>query len=621
MRAAALPYMRRLPVAQTLPNAIRLVKLRADYFEFAVYQPIHPNGIEWARMYFANRLNVGNSGAGRMVRATSAKMYAATAATLVDENYTAGTQAQAPTVTKIHSDATARVGTWTAAATTGSVTGVRYSTATADYVEYTITGVDRIALRTYQNNGVAGIFDVLITESAVEIPDANYVLVAKKVNLRVDTGYASPPLAKGLNPALTYVVRLTVSATNPVSGRCYDAGLFGYITDSTAIGPLGSVGFQSIGSPAVSTTRCLYPGTLIRYSVPQCTRVQFRYMTNTTAGIIHWRVLASNGTELSTGSIDAYNASTIDTKVTLADGLTKADYILEVTLGNTKNASSSNYRFYVVGSVAVDTTLPGVPATGIFDDLGAIPSESSPDSQAFQATGNCEYAIMARRTTDANGVNEDFITGTHGHEGAPTSIVFQLDGVTIDYAGAAAGTVWNGARLTWTYTTTAKFVSGENLATLAHSNAIDRTGWWYDITRTMLANATVKNEYVLMVQSPKEGATDGSYGGGCRDAYFWPSTDHIEALLDNETSFLTSLPATKVALPTSSGFALCELLNLGEIVTAMAGIGTVSASLLQDRADGITKCYTRTATFGGTGTTLPSGNVITARRRMRFGLM
>lgn len=622
--SSAFALVEELSAPSELLNAVRLVKLRADYLEFAIYQPIDPNGIDWARLYFSNRLNVGNSGAGRLVRATIAKLYSSTASTLITSNLITGTLNQSPTVTKIHSDATARVGTWTAAATTGPVSGVRYTTIIGDYVEYTVTGVDRIHLRGYQNNANGGTFDVNIKTGGVEIADANYCTVSKQVSARADSGWNYAPLAKNLTPASTYVVRLTLATNTPASSRGYDAGLLGFVLDSTALGALGTATEQSLGSPAVNSSRLMSPGTIVRYSMPDCTKVQLNYFKIASAGNLTATVRTTAGVEVDSITVDAYGATTTNTTVTVAEGLTKDDYILEVVSGNTKNASATDYRQYIIGGIAVDTTSPGDPATGIFDDMGAVATQASTEPITLQGSGNVEYAVLARRPADANGVNEDFITGTHGHESAPTGLVVQVSGTTIDYAGAAAGTVWNGTKVEWVYSTNALFVTSEPFATIEYDSRVDRGGYWNNITRTMTADAMIEHEYVLMVQTPSTvSASEGGYAGGAEHASVSPGTDTYVANQHNDSATAGTNPNTNlVVIYNDDMLVVGQVLNLPQIRNSFTGIDTsaTAVSQMQDRADGISKFYIRSYPMLAAGSLVPAGHTITARRAMRIGL-
>lgn len=621
MRASALRYMRRLPIAQTLPNAVRVVKVGASPHTFAVYIPISPDGVSWTKLYFTRQNNVGQTGVPRLVRASISSLWSNVSTPTIPENWSTGAQAQAPTTTVLGDAATDRAGTWTSPATYGGITGIRYSTATGDYVEYHVTGVDRVAMRSYMNASNSGVLDVLITEVGVGEIDASQYCT-RSVNTRgVNTGYVSPQLATALNPSASYVVRLTVSSANPSGGRCYDGGLFGYVTDSTAIGAMGPVYILNRMVPARPTTTSRLPGTVLRYSLPNCNKVQVHYSTGSNVGIFVARVRSTAGVELASMTIDGYGVGAVSKKVTVADGLPVSTYILEVESTNSKNAAAQDAWISIVSGVAVNTSLPGNPAVDEFEDYGtnitALPTNTS-----IQGTGNIEYAIRLRKPGNAPGVADDFITGLHGYEDGPFLTEFRMDGIAIDVAGASPGDAWNGSVLEWTFTTTGRFLDGGDVLSMEWSQRFDRTGWWYEIKRMMLADAMCRQEYVLMAMAPKTGSVEGVYrDASIIDCAFWPSSDGLHAVNNNNSIVPALLPATKICLSSTAAFSVSEVLNLPEICAAMNGIGSLPGAFLQDRNDGFTKCYTMSRLMAADGSLIPAGNEIVVKRRMRFGLV
>lgn len=620
-----------MPHPTLLPDAVRLVKQRTDYFEFAAYLPIGTNGIDWARLLILNRLNTGNTGAARLVRATLAKLNAAAVEAPNAANISTGTQGQAPDASVGTAGSAARTGTWTASATVGGVTDIRYSTAVGDYVEYTITGVTRIVLRHYGNSTVGGVAVMSVKTGGNEIADSFFrTRPGKLVDCRLAVGFLFSPIADGLDPAATYTVRMTVDASNPGSGRVYDGGLVGYNgVDFNAVGINGTAQTQSLGSPAVTTTAFLVAGAISVYELTDATAVQWRPVTNSAFGQVAFRVYDATGAEIDAGdytvtTYDGYAASSVLQTVEVASGLPKGTYYLHVELLNTKNASSTNYRMYDYGAIGVDETAAGDPATGTFNDLGVVANTSSPAAITLQGTGNAEHAMRIRKPANAPGVEEDFAGGTHDNERAPTDIVVTVDGSTVDYAGAAAGDVWNGAEIEITFNTILEFPSSADaFATLNHRLVLSREGYRHDITRTMTADALVTDEYVMMVQAPKPGASEGAYGGGFEASAVSPGWDIEYATADNDSSLTFDRgDVVDVVLFNDAALVHDRLLNKAEIDAAFAAIpGSGAIGFLQDRSDGASKVYLRAKSFTPTdGSLIPSGHTYTAERIMRFAL-
>ncbi|GAJ11348.1 unnamed protein product, partial [marine sediment metagenome] len=160
-----------------LDNSCKIEKLRdTTYEEFAAYTPLTTNGIYWQRWLFTNRFNVTNDGAPRMLMCTLAGLYPSTTVARTPANNVSETRAGAVATGFPKASATAAfVGTWTAPATELTTTDVSYSSAIGDTCTYTVTGAEELELRgLYAGNG--GVALVTITESAVEIPEANYQL-------------------------------------------------------------------------------------------------------------------------------------------------------------------------------------------------------------------------------------------------------------------------------------------------------------------------------------------------------------------------------------------------------------------------------------------------------------
>lgn len=613
------------------PNEILLRKLRDDYPEFAVYTPISEDGMKWVRWYFTNRLSPGNAGCVYMNRATLANLFASDPQAPPASNMSAETAWEVPAVARGTADASSRSGTWTAAGTVGGMPDITYSTVTGDYVEYQLTGVTRIAARHYGTTNGCKV-SVYITDGASEIPAGQYALVGLLEHDRQAGRYQSP-LAKGLDPAKTYTVRMTRDASSDSGDRLYDGGCLGYLDRAfDATGLYGPFYDQALGAPSVTTRATRAPGSIIVYELTDATRIGWRCFKNSTGGLASLAVYDSTGAEIDSGlyittTVDTYSASaSAPTNVLVADRLEKGTYYLHITTLPEKNASATEYRVHDYGAIGYDTTTAGTVGSDPFDDGEVIDSNQSSGDRTVIGGGMLERAIKCRKTTDAAGsAGDNFVGGSHGHETSPTDLAFEIDGSPIDFDGAANGFEWTGAVLNLTFSTTLNFsVDDSAFADATYSYTLSRDGYEVEDSVTSTTDAYITVDYCMMLNSLKASAPDAFEGVGVAGVMLSDASDHLYAAKNagNNTPHYSDFRADCIAVIGSRHVATAEQLNWSAIASAVSGTGsTDELSFVQDRSDSVRKGYNRTFSGPTTGTLVSSGYSRTAQKRYRVKLL
>lgn len=614
--------------ASSLPQTLQLTKLRTDFTEFCVYTPVTTDGVEWVRWLFSNRFNVGAVGSAGMRLASVARLYASLVSAAHSENQASGTEAQAPSTTKASAAADSRVGAWTGPATVDGVTDIIYSTTIGDIVTYTLVGVNRIALRSYNNPVNGGIIQIVVKQAGVEItsgytiPDAGAGL--RTVNLKVgDQGLQYITVADGL-ATNTYTIEISVHSSNPGGGRSYEGGVRGYLT--VAYNAAGRQGiFSDISSGGNTYKTAYFSGAKSIYQLTNATKIAWRHNKLSNSGKMEVRVYDSVGVEISALSYDVV-ANEIDTYSTassalyttpIASGLVKGTYYLHVTIKDTKNASSSGYRQYDFGAVAYDETTAGVVGTDAFDDLGVPRVISSfvtdiTDGTMFIGTGALECAIKVRRATDAQGV-EDFVGNIHGNETNPASVVVTADGATINYSGAAQFADFTAGEFSITFTTSMEFLTGSDTwANMSYTYTFSPSGYVSQTTRTVTAEAVVYDDYSLMLPVPNSTNIGflASKGAGGPYQKLAIDGDFNYATTANDDSLIGVDLECRGAVAWNSSYAVYGMSGNMEAVRAIYSPSdsdlTTDLTLYQDRSDGSVKFYSRAFRYAPTGTTLTS---------------
>lgn len=619
----------------SLPANIVLKKTRADYREWAVYTPLTEDGIYWARWFFTHKLNLGSSGAYRMTRATLAELYASVTTAPMGGNLSDETDNQAAIATWATTDATARVGTWTVVGSTiGGMSDVQYTSVTGDYVEYTITGVTRIAQRHYGSASLAGIASVYITENGVEISEEQYdTRPTKLIVYGAQTGKYRTPLARNLDPAKTYVVRLTVDTSNSPGSNLYDGGIWGYSDiafDSTGIyGPAYS---QNLGDPAVTTLATRATGTTYVYSVADATRIAWRHWKANNCGIAEITIYDAFGVEIPEGkylarTVDCYSApfNPSHSMTMLADGLEKGTYYVHIRCGTTKNESSSDYRMYCYGVVKFDTGTAGVAGTDPFDDGGIHDFTVTNGERTLIGTGNLELAIKVRKTTELVGdPNNEFVGGYHGAESAPANLAFTVDSVAVDFDAASIGDVWSGAEVQISFDTELQFLSdGSKFADASYTFTMDRLGYHVAAARTTTSDAIISEDYALMLNVPGR-LTPDAWRNGANVFLVGDGAQELTCYAGDDSTKDAASRATWVAALGRRYVVHAEQLNWPGIDSAFSDpvfSGSRASTFVQDRADGYCKVYNRAFPGVSGGVLVPSGHAYAAEKRYRIGLV
>ena len=596
------------------PNEVFIEKLRDTlYLEFAVYTPLTSDGLEWHRWLFTNRFNVTNDGAPRMINCSLAYLYVSTQIARTVANNISETRASATTATRASAAGTA-VGTWVGPATVLTTTDVLYSSTVGDTLTFSITGVERIELRAlFAGNG--GIGKVTITESAVEIAEANYLLPADHLVNFISTATGNTtmhiPLAKGLTSGSTYVVEIEVDATNPVGNRIYTAGLLGF--DDVAFDATGIHGI-TLDSTIDGTVSSMSTesGTTAVYTSTDTTKIDWKYIETNVASVATFSVYNAAGTEVATNTLDMYGAGSTVKKFTVAKDLPKGTYYLHVVNGKTKNATSTDYRYFDLGATFYDQTTRGVVGTDDFDNNDVPNNVQDPNNGTdfmLIGSGNIEVAIGVRKTTEGVG-DQEFLGGIHGFETTPVP-VFTLDGSVIDFAGGVTGDTWAGKDLGITYTTTLKFfIDSTDFCTVDYDLNLSQAGYRVKTTKTTLAESIIHDDYSIMLNSPSTDALNQglSVGGGFENVA--ADANYTLNAYDNSGTFIPPLQGSVGFV--NLDYSVLAYYNTVPVVPDLFNNAEYNDgpywALLQDRTDRTLKFYTRAFNCDDTnGVTVPSG--------------
>ena len=606
-------------------NRCLLQKLRTDYPEFAVYTPLSTDGRDWLRWLFTNRFNVGAAGATRMIGCTLAGLYPATPISKTAANNVSETTGTAATVTKTSADGV-KVGTWSTPATVLTTTDVSWSATVGDTCTYTITGVERIALRTLLA-GNGGIGKLTITESAVEIPAGNYSLPTGNIFTCLASATSNTtyhiPLAHGLDSSKTYVVEIKVDTTNPGSNRVYTAGLLGY--DEIAFNAVGIHGIVTDASLASQTNALsLASFTTAVYQATDATRVDWRYVQTTSGSIVVLTVYDSVGALVATETLDTYATGSTAKNFKVANNLTKGTYYLHVQNGKTKNASSSGYRYYDFGAIAYDETQAGVLGVDEFDNKDMPLNEQDPNNGTeymLIGSGNLELAILARKTTDILG-DEEYLGGIHGHETA-NSITYKADGATIDFAGAAQFDKFIANRFSVELNTTLVFASDSSaFCDVDYTLSLDARGYGVKTVKTSVADSIIHIDYSIMLNVPSTQASNqaGQTGGGFE--VFAADKNYIINDYDDSSTLIYTEQQSLAFV--NDIYTACVNYTTKPVLPSLFKTPEFSTdsyqTLVQDRTDRTIKGYT--LAFPGvpsTGLTVPSGLVWEHSKVYRIG--
>lgn len=612
-------------------DVVVLKKLRTDRPEFAVYR--HIEGAEWERYFFTSRFYPAygtfpaSSGPPLLVHSSLSLLFPSTPVARAADTVATGYTASTPVSTSATASSTARVGTWTASATSGGVTDVRYSVVTGDYVEYTVTvpANGRLLLRAYMNATNGGVASILVTAGGTEIPAGKYSCKPSKlISLAAQTGPGSVPLAESLD-AGTYVVRLTRDVSSSASGRLYDGGI--QVFNPISFSEIGSHGpCQTEDVNGASSTVFRFPGSVIVARFDNCTSLSFGYQSSTVGGVTQFTVYDAAGAVVPTDTptIDTYSASPSDSRVTVVQGLPVGDYYLHAKVSASKNASSGDYRLYNQSGYAGNTSETGDPYTDVFDDLSFPKNPSSMDAlgtHILTGPGNFEYATEWRPVGSSVG-DEEFVGGVHRCETnvSISDCTFKVDGVVVNFSAGAADAVWVGASIELSFLTSLYFPSSQtvNFARLNWNLKINRAGYFPKVTRTMLIDAIAHYDYAVMLQVPNGGdSRPSSVGGGMQ--VMAGSRGVTRSLgLSNDYAGSEDVQSDGWVACGTQYASICKWSDASVSLSGMpaeAKIG-VFGGVVRDLPAHQLKAYT-SLTRNFSGVTYPAGHVTTISKRYR----
>jgi hypothetical protein len=525
MRAALLQKRRSIRqtfaalTAQRTGAQVMLEKKRSSgaVYEHHVYTQLGPNSPEWARWVFSNSANSPSAeGALRMCLCTRALLVSTSTEVRPDANDLPVTS-QTVGVSTVKTTANGTE-TGTFATSTFDTLATRWSATAGEKVVYTITGVERIAVRGYATSN-GGIAKVTVKTGGVEIAAGKYVIPlsgSDRLISFIGSGYhLTHQAATDLDSALTYEVTIEVDATNPGGGRMYQAGLFGYAAGwDTTDGFVGTFRTASVGGLSVAYAKT---GNTVITECADCTKLVWRGCSVSDAAIIQFDVRNSDGTVVFSDTFDTYAASAGNaTTHTITSGLPRGTYYLHTYATGTKNASSTGYTLYHRSVDVINELASGDPATGTFDLLDA------PALATSTATGTSDYIgydvtlerVVAVSKTSELEAASDFVGGIHGHETLGTP-VFKVDGVVVDFAAGAVGARWVGSEVTCEYETTLLFPSDSSpFGTASYLQRTNADGYEIDLTDTLSADAKLYTFYSFMHSYPSTLAGTTGLGGG-----------------------------------------------------------------------------------------------------------
>lgn len=619
-----------------IPNQVVLEKLRTDFIEFAVYSPLDSDGIKWVRHFSSVRLYSGNQGAPDYQVGTLALLYASTTLALFGSTGTNSITADTPTATVEGASATSRTGTWTGPVSVFTMPNAYHTSTTGDTVVYDIA-VPAGGVIYHEAPGVTGnggIAEVKVELSAVEITAAEY-LCPLSSGVRIadyrypNAGLAVIPLAK-VTTGGTYTVTLTRSAQSPAGGRLYDIRVRAYnATPYNSAGVYGST--IASGDGGITSDLTYAAGSTFVYQCLNTTRITFAYWANPTAGQVKFTVYDNSGVEVGsyiTETVDMYSASSpgASTTVEVVRGLAKGTYWLHAQVLSTKNASATGYRMYVRKVRTFDETTAGTLGVDEFDILD-MPLSPGADfgTHCFSGFGNHWYATQWRPAAATSWPSGDnFVSGVHGEETALTNadLTFNVDGVEVDYDGAAQYATFTGASIVLTFSTTIKFPgTATNFGTLARTITYTKgTEIKVETVRTLTSEATYGNDYIMMLQAANGGGSQSSNIGGGFGNWALERDGNLTLNASNNSS-VESDPWSECYACWNTQYASYVQLENPEQVQVQYEDYLVDTNniLAVDNSTDLAKIYLRSAGAAQytTGVTLSAGHVSRVVKRYR----
>lgn len=617
-------------------SEVVLEKRRTDYVEWAVFSCLDAEGADWIRHFSSTRLLPGASGSPDYSVGTLAYLFASTAAVPFGATVSTSPLASSTvTSTVSHANRDSREGIWTGPVTVGGVSDVYYSNSAVAEVRYTVTTTapnSRIYLTTpaVYSNGNEVTVHVRHSATGVQLTEDEYLCRVNPTpglttfDDRI-TDVRNPNGQMGVYPlaipaaAGDYEIILKREPMRDATGqaRQYDWGVA--VTAPIAFDEVGIHGYaEASGDPGEMSDKNFEAGTVFVYSLPNCTKINWRYWQNTVCGRVKFTVYDATGTEISdydNATLDM-NGSALIREVVVASGLDQGDYFLHVEV--LKETSNTQRRTYTMGAVSANELEAGTVGVDEFDILD-MPISPGTDfgTHVICGPGNHWYASKWRNpsTSGFPVTSDDFTTGVHGEETSQTNadIIVKVDGVVVDYANAAQFTRWVGSEVIVEFTsdiffpgTTTAFATLERIITYKRGGLV-----LVETTRTLTADAVLGDDYIFMLQCPNGGDSFAdSVGGGFTRAALERSrnTDMTPAsgvnTPDNPWSEVTSMWNAKYV-------NYVAVLNPAEVLEQYRQYLTGRNNILSRQNITLSKMYLRS--FGGDlindGIELPAGHV------------
>lgn len=598
-------------LAETPKAGVAIQRLRTDRLEFAAYVFLNAAGTKLHRHLITNRLNPNAGGASNLYMSTLAVLYASSILAKPAENYTTGAYATATTSTQATTAAT-DTGSWTAPAAVSGVADISRQTtpgsgATRTY-SYTLAAGEnkRIDLRGANIPGNGGKAKVTIRRDGTEISASEYLLPlvgSERVASYVDrhnwgNTLTHIPACVVSNPTgspqtITILLEESVQ-NNGTNNRIYDGGLLIYNAVAYNATGLHAIAKENATLGGVASLELPHPGSQVVVSFTNTTRVSVDYVKTNSGGKVSFAVYDSGGTEIATyvnNEVDTYSATTSTGRVTVAEGLTKGTYHLVATVQNTKNASSSNYRFYYVQSIGQDESTPGTLGVDLIDNLDVADQPGdflAMSENCFIGSNNVEAAFELQPSGYTYTSTTKFVTGTHRNDTDPTNIAVSID-------GADATASYNALpQFGWLYADEVARISfdsnvdtaigdggtgtpGTVLGTMSYTYEFDRYGYHPDTTFTQTAAGKMRTNYPLMLQCPGSNSNSPSIlnrgaGGGFELLGF----DRGENYNLNDyasSAYIEGVPSDTMVFANSEYAVIATLNNYPELIETFDGVG------------------------------------------------
>lgn len=607
-------------------NEMAIQKLDTTYLEFAIFSPLDSQGVDFARWLSMGDRTNAEMDAPDLGTATLARLYATQSIPRFGATGSAGITAATATATQLSSSGEVTFeGAWSTA-TAGGVTG-EYTTDPDESMTYTVTVPEngRITIESPSVYSQSAVHKVVCRKAGVEISAANYTLFEVNGDRICDQRQPGSALgvytvAKDLS-AGTYTVELSfVGGVNADVKRLYVKQCKAW--NPVAFNAVGVHGCVTANSDSgVLSDRAMQPGVIIVYQFTDATRVDWNYWGTTLAGTVAFSVYDSVGNEIaeydSTGvDMSAKSGLTVHK---VASGLPKGTYYLHV---ETLNTNYYKPRMYSSGALAYDETSPGA-ITDTFDilDIPLRPTGGS-DLGTYNiiGPGALDAAFRVRLPSEASSA-ANWVGSVHGNETTITNsnLTVKVDGVEIDWAGAAQYAMFYGSSITLEFSTEMFVPSSDNttpFGTLTRVVEYLPGGLVkHHMTRAHTLDMYCEIDYcaaMLQVSNVNTGTNySDSVGGGFTDLDTEQDGSFVFGV---GTDVSTTLPSFNRDLRFKNGeyITIASIDDPLPLAAQYEALGATIAGRVLNYSTGRVKAYTEAAEF-----TLPAGSSFVFEKTFR----